>query len=131
MEPVEVNELIRTKLLELIDSGWLKTHIGKILLGPNGQAHLNHFLKEGDLPNDFGLKPLVKVGNVVNYDLHIAFIKADDTESIQQVNDMNHDFVDTLIEDMVNYLSKNTNSINLTRGGKSQIDGILDDLLDL
>lgn len=131
MEPADVNELLRTKLLELIDSGWLKTHIGKILLGPNGQAHLNHFLKEGTLPNDFGLKPLTKIGNVVNYDLHIAFIKADDVESIQQVNDMNHDFVDTLIEDMVNYLSKNTNSINLTRGGKSQIDSILDDLLDL
>ena len=130
MEPVELNESLRVRLLELIDSGWLKTHIGKILLGPNGQAHLNHFLKDDDLPNDFGLKPLAKVGSVVNYNLHIAFIKDDDVESIQQVDDMNHDFLNTLIEDMVDYLNNNNNSINLTRGGKSQIDSIIDDLLN-
>lgn len=131
MKSEETNELLRSKLKEMIDSGWLKTHIGKILLGPNGQAHLNHFLKEDDLVNDFGVKPLHKIANVVNYDLHLAFIRNDDIESIKQLDDMNYDFFNTLVEDIVEYLNNNANPVNLNRSGsRSQIDSVIDDLLN-
>jgi|GEM_PF-6600688 len=126
----ETNDLIRECINNMIESGWLKTHIGKILLGPNGQAHLNHFLKseDNDLPNNFGIKPLQKIGQVINFDAHVVFIHPDDTKRLMEVNEANQEFVAELAKQITDYLGDNTRKVNIPKG-KSQIDSVLDDLL--
>jgi len=126
----DVNELIRTSITELIDSGWLKTHIGNVLLGPNGQAHLNHFLKQEDnkLPNNFGVKPLQRISQVIGYDTHLVFIHPDDTEGLQSANEANHQFIENLTVQLVEYLSNSAKHVNRPKG-RSQIDDVLDDML--
>jgi len=130
MQLEEVNQLLRDCISELIESGWLKTHIGKVLLGPNGQAHLNHFLKQEDneLPNNFGIKPLQKIGQVIHYDAHVVFIHPDDTEQLGHALHANQKFIDDLTIKLIDYLSKNTQPLNSPKG-KSQIDSVLDSLL--
>lgn len=130
MQLDEVNQLLREGITELIESGWLKTHIGKVLLGPNGQAHLNHFLKveDNELPNNFGIKPLQKIGQVIGYDAHVVFIHPDDTEQLGNALHANQKFMDDLTAKLIDYLSNNTQTLN-TPKGKSQIDSVLDSLL--
>lgn len=126
----DTNELLRNCINELINSGWLKTHIGKVLLGPNGQAHLNHFLKDedGELPNNFGIKPLQKVGQVIGYDAHVVFIHPGDDAAVDGALACNQKFVNELVEKLVAHLSDNTQKVNAPKG-KSQIDNVLDELL--
>jgi len=127
----ETNDLIRNSIVELINSGWLKTHVGKLLLGPNGQAHLNHFLKSEDneLPNNFGIKPLQKIGQVIEYDAHVVFIHPDDSEQINIVNSLNQKFVKDLLEKLIKHM-KGEHKVEAPRT-KSQIDSVLDELLQL
>lgn len=127
----ETNDLIRNAIVELINSGWLKTHIGKLILGPNGQAHLNHFLKteDNELANNFGIKPLQKIGQVIEYDAHIVFIHPDDIDQINKVNSSNQKFIEDLIDKLVKHM-KGEQKPEITRT-KSQIDSVIDDLLQL
>jgi len=163
MDISDSNKIIRDMINDLLKSGWLKTHIGKVLLGANGQAHLNHFLKESDDGefNDFGIKPLSKIGNVIGYDVHVSFvpnqytieetIDRDETivdslkfekkqealqkfeETIKILNNYNLDFNNTLKAALLNYLNNNIkNNSNITLGvNRNQIDLVLDEVLGI
>ncbi len=126
----DTNEIIRDCINDLINSGWLKTHIGKVLLGPNGQAHLNHFLKaeDGELPNNFGIKPLQKIGQVIGYDAHIMFIHPEDAPGLSNAHAANQKFIDELAAALVKYLTDTTKQSGTSKG-KSTLDSVLDDLL--
>ncbi len=127
----DTNDLIRNSINELINTGWLKTHIGKLLLGPNGQAHLNHFLKteDNDLPNNFGIKPLQKIAQGLEYDVHVVFVHPDNTEQINILNNANQKFVKVIMETIVEHM-KGEHKMEIPKA-KSQIDSVLDDLLQL
>jgi hypothetical protein len=133
MKIEEVNSILRNKILHLINTGWLKTHIGKVLLGANGQAHLNHFLKENKdtgKVNDFGIKPLQKIGNVIGYDVCIAFVPQDNHDVEEQLEQLNMNFIEDLEQSLLNYLNKNVSAnANIVRSSRTQIDSVLDDLL--
>ena len=129
----EVNSILRNKITDLISSGWLKTHIGKVLLGANGQAHLNHFLKSNEETgqfNNFGEKPLQKIANVVDFEVHLAFIPKGQHEPKEQISAINMNFFNELEEALLNYLNNNiTEHTNINKTSRTQIDSVLDDLL--
>lgn len=129
----EVNSILRNKILGMINQGWLKTHIGKVLLGANGQAHLNHFLKGNDetgKSNDFGVKPLQKIANVVGFDVRIAFVPQGNHDIEEHLSTINMNFITELEDALLNYLNNNvTTNTNITRTSRTQIDNVLDDIL--
>ena len=129
----EVNSILRSKIMAMINEGWLKTHIGKVLLGANGQAHLNHFLKQNEETgqfNDFGVKPLQKIANVVEFDVRIAFVPKGHHDTEEQLNSINMNFIQELEDALLNYLNNNvTINTNIIRSNRTQIDNVLDDLL--
>lgn len=127
----EVNSILRAKILHLITEGWTKTHIGRVLLGGNGQAHLNHFLKEdtkSGMPNDFGIKPLQKIAQVIGYNVCIAFVPDDSREVEEYLEQLNMVFVEDLDQSLINYLNNNTTNTKIIRTSKTQMDEVVDDI---
>ena len=126
----ELNNSLRGMINKLLESGWVKTTVGKTLLGTNGQAHMNHWLKDDDgKSNDFGIKPLERIGNLIEYETHIVYVNPEDTEFKKLLEDKNRTFVENLETAMVNYLSNNLPSPKIARAGSSKIDKVLDELI--
>lgn len=128
----EVNSILRNKILHLINEGWLKTHIGRVLLGSNGQAHLNHFLKEDTKsghPNDFGVKPLQKIASVIGYNVRIVFVPKNQHETEEHLEQLNMHFIEDLDQSLINYLNNNVTSPVIAKSSRTQLDAVLDEIL--
>ena len=128
----EVNSILRDRINSLISKGWFKSHIGKVLLGSNGQAHLNHFisLKEDNTYNDFGIKPLEKIAHVIDYEIRLVFVPKNNHSITDSINDANMEFFDALNESLVNYLVNHVSSPSIIKTSKTQIDDVLDEILE-
>lgn len=131
MTSPELNNLLRTLVISLTNSGWLKTSIGKILLGSNGQAHMNHWLKfDGEKCNDFGIKPLERIGNLLEYETHIVYISKDDRETKKLLDSKNQEFMNILETSMKDFLANKAPSPKVGRSSNSKIDKVLEELLN-
>lgn len=134
MDIKETNEKLRAAINLLISQGWIKTQIGKTLLGDNGQGHVNHWLKvDGLKTNDFGIKPLSTIANQVKHDCHVVILPREtDPAIIEQLNQYNTEFIQTLYNAIDEYLRKGKSSdIKLVRKTKNKTDEVLDDLLGI
>lgn len=133
MNAKEANALLRSAVNELIANGWIKTSIGKTLLGDNGQGHVNHWLKtDGERVNDFGIKPLTNIADQINYDLHVVFLPRENVDDIvNELNKYNYDFIIKLKTAIERYLSKQISVPKFVRNNKSKIDQVLDKLLGI
>jgi len=133
MKIEEVNDSLRSMINEKIDQGWQKTKIGKVLLGANGQAHLNHFLKvekDGSIHN-VGVKPLQKIASTIDFDVMVVFVQKDNQEASKYIQEANMFFVSELSEALQNYLSGNTPIPQNTNKTKKSIDVVLDQMFDI
>lgn len=133
MNSKDTNALLRQMVIGLIDAGWLKTNVGKALLGDNGQGHVNHWLNtNNDKINDFGIKPLINIANQIKYDVHIVFVpKEGDDQFKEKLDNCNEQFVENLKNALVRFLSNSIPKPTYTRTSKSKIDKMLDELLDI
>lgn len=134
MDIKETNENLRAAINHLIAQGWLKTQIGKTLLGDNGQGHVNHWLKvDGLKTNDFGIKPLSTIANQIKHEVHVVFLPKNTPENIiNQLNEYNKEFIQKLYTAIDDYLRKDKSSdIKLTKKSKNKTDEVLDDLLGI
>ncbi len=133
MKIKEINSILRETINQIVNSGWLKTHIGKVLLGANGQAHLNHFLKvnENGIDSDFGIKPLQKIATVIDHDVMVIFVPHGNNNLVEFISNTNMEFVANLERELLTYLNNNIQkNANLrTSVPKTQIDNVLDELL--
>ena len=133
----DINSRLRATILKLINSGWSKTPIGKVLLGSNGQSYLNHWLKgENKNGHNFGIKPLNRIAKLINYEIHVVFIKKpceeehnNYTQNVKYLENQNEVFINELEESLVNYLTTTTDMPKSSKVGKGQIDHLLDDLI--
>lgn len=130
----DVNIALRGMVTRLINQGWVKTQVGRILLGSNGQAHLNHWLKnnEAGAPNDFGIRPLQKVAALIDYEAHIVFLPTTNNEqAIEYLENQNNAFITELETRMTNVLSNNIPAAKITKTSRGQIDNVLDDIIGM
>lgn len=125
----EINGLLRAMVNKLIQMGWVKTMIGRIILGTNGQAHMNHWFKEDDgKANDFGIKPLDRIASLNDHSAQIVFVHDNDVEFMEILEKRNVQFASDLEQLILNYLNKNIETPKIARGGKSKIDCLLDEI---
>jgi len=131
MKIEEVNEMLRTMINDKINQGWQKTKIGKVLLGANGQAHLNHFLKvedDGSIHN-IGIKPLQKIATTIDYDVMVTFVPKGNTGAVNYIKDCNSYFINELSKALYDYLSGDTPIPHVGNKTKSSVELVLDEML--
>jgi len=131
MNVEEVNESLRDMIKTLIQAGWTKTKIAKILLGTNGQSQIGHLLDETN-QSDLGLRPLTKIANLLDFEILIAFNSTDNTVLSEKIEQQNLNFISTLKETIEKYLTKTElQPIQLNRITVSKdTNELLDELLD-
>ena len=130
----DVNITLRGLVNRLITQGWVKTQVGRILLGANGQAHLNHWMKNNDdgSVNDFGIRPLQKLAALIGYEVHVVFLPPSKTEKdLEYIENQNNTFVTELESRVNDVLSNNIPTAKITRTSRGQIDNVLDDLINM
>ena len=126
------NDLLRRIVCQLVSKGWNKTLIGKALLGDNGQAHVNNWLKtDGDKVSDFGLKPLSNIAEQIGYEVHVVFLPKSDTTSeiLEQIDNANETFADILKTKIDNYLNNKVVVPKFIKNNRGKIDQVLDEIL--
>jgi len=132
MKLKDLNNALRGLINNKIELGWVKSHIGKILLGANGQAHLNRFLTPNDngIYNNFGIKPLQKIAKIIDYDVMVIFVPKNNLEINRAVEDCNNAFLSELSTSLDNYISGNFAQEKIIRTSRTQIDSVLDDIFE-
>lgn len=129
MDYLQVNSLVRQMINELVNLGHKKTIIGKLLLGASGYAPILKFTDSDEL--NFGVKPLAKIGETTNYDLHLVYLKDTDHDLINLLNSKNQEFAEELKYKIIDYLNSdddNKKSMG-NKKRKTQIDDALNDIL--
>jgi len=133
MHVEEVNESLRDMISTLIQAGWTKTKIAKILLGTNGQSQIGHLINESE-PSDLGLRPLTKIANLLDFEVLIAFNSTDNTVMAEKIELQNLNFISTLKETIEKYLTKTElqpirlNRITINKDTIELLDELLDDV---
>lgn len=134
-----VNSMLRNMVTNLCEAGWAKTVVGKLLLGSNGQAHLNQWMKTENVeqPKNFGIKPITKIANLIGYEPHIVFLPSDQDEdharsheAEQYIDNINRHFVEELKQSMINCMQNSMEGVNMTASNKTPLDQVLDTMLD-
>lgn len=129
MRPADLNNSLRSLVAKLIDLGWLRTTIGKILLGTNGQAHMNRWLNEDSLKqNDFGVKPLQTIASLLHHHIEIVFVSDEDAELSKYIETRNQEVIQELEKGILAYLTNSIEAPKITRTGRSRIDSLLDEM---
>lgn len=134
MNYIEINEQLKAMISDLVNLGYKKTVIGKLLLGSSGYAPIIKWLEEdSETDLNLGVKPLTKVGNAINYDLKLVFVKSDDYTIINGLENLNNEFFQKLREKLINYLNSdeyNTRKpYTLKNKRKNQFEDVLDQIL--
>ena len=101
----EVNESLREMISVLINAGWTKTKIAKILLGTNGQSQIGHLLNETK-QSDLGIRPLTKIASLLDFEILIAFNNIENIKLAEKIEQQNLNFISTLKKTIENYLTK-------------------------
>jgi hypothetical protein len=136
MDYIEINDQLKNLVSDLVGLGYKKTVIGKILLGTSGYAPILKFLDENNEANldlNLGIKPLDKVGKTIGYDLRLVYVKQDNTDMINGIEEVNNTFFEELKVGLVNYMNSeacNTRKpYTINRKRKNQFEATLEEFL--
>ncbi len=127
MQFEEYNDVVRELTKELISDGYSKYQICKSTLGSQSGPQFEGFIKEKNL----GIKPLSRMINNLEYELHLVPIPKDDTAKKLVVDQYTDDFVENLKFNLVEYLeSVKQNSIETRKKNKESIfDSVVAEML--
>lgn len=126
MNHIEINEQLRLMINELVNAGYKKTIIGKLILGTSGYAPIMKYLTEEDI--NFGVKPLSKVGDTIGYKLHLVYINDENKELSEEIQNMNSQFFNELKEALISYMSTDEFNAKKTRKRTNHLEVILDEI---
>lgn len=134
MDYVELNEQLRSMINSLLELGYKKTIIGKLLLGSSGYAPMLKFISEDkSTSTNFGVKPLTKIGNVIDYELRLVYVNKHNDTIIEEIDKMNTDFIEELRTGIVEYLDRDDfNSrkpYTFNKKRKNEFEQVLDQIL--
>lgn len=121
MNYIEINDLLRNLVKDLHDRGYKKSKIGSLILGTSGYAPIIKMIEEED-PTDqinIGIKPLVKVADTINCDLHLVFVNRDTESDLpEKIHDLNTAFFEELKSQLINRIEQDKLS-----GGRGESTG--------
>lgn len=106
MQIQQVNKILKESLMQLVNNGYAKSIIGKILLGSSGAAAVMHGFNSDD-GFSFGIKPLTRIGKLMQKEVHIVFIDADgdkDLKLLQDIDKVNNEFINQLSQQITEYM---------------------------
>lgn len=103
MNNIETNQILRQVIQELVDLGYKKTVIGQILLGQSGYVPLVNFLDDEN--KVFGIKPLSRLCQILDYDLHVVFVDKNNKDSSETLDSLNNEFFTCLKTNIVTVLN--------------------------
>ena len=134
MNYIDINEQLKSMISDLVNLGYKKTVIGKLLLGTSGYAPIVKYLEEdSEADLNLGVKPLTKVGNAINYDLRLVYVKSDDHTVINGIENLNNEFFQILRDKLINYLNSdeyNTRKpYTIKNKRKNQFEDVLNEIL--
>ena len=139
MDVHELNELLKTIINDIVEE-WgsvsgIRHKVSKILLGAHGQASINRWMS-GERETPFGIKPLTKIGNLLDYDVHLAFVKR--KRDKEYIHDLNIEFAKEFKSKINEYLKYETSekekpkkNILSTYQGNSVVNRVLEDILGI
>lgn len=137
MQNEEFNSLLRTMILDLIQKGWQRTRICKLLMGE--AAQVSRFLTpdENNLPRDFGIKPLQRIAQLLDYDVHVVLIdKREDSEKKEEITQLinaiennNLEFLQELREKLEERLQDSVNTIKRNQSSNTSVDRLIESML--
>lgn len=137
MNYIEINDQLKNLVSDLVGLGYKKTVIGKLLLGTSGYAPILKFLdEEGEANADLnlGIKPLDKVGQTIDYELKLVYVKKDNTAMINGIQEVNNTFFEELKLGLVNYMNSDAclsrKPYTITRKRKNEFESTLEEILD-
>ncbi len=119
----EVNQALRF-ILDEITGKYGKSKVVQVLFGQQRMGQYFNFVKG----RDFGLKPLSRMAKVFGYDIHIVFVKDDDIETLDYINQKNEEFFKHIEETIANIPDE---ALRVKRGRKSKVEQFNDDIEDL
>ncbi len=134
MNQQEINDLFRNLIKSLADEGYKKTNVGKVLFGLNAFSQIDRFIKsidnEGEKVN-FGISPLTKIGNLLDYNLALVYIDPNDQQTNDLVYQKNMEFYELLKTKIKDYLDNNIQSRKNALSDKEKLHRDVDELLSL
>jgi hypothetical protein len=126
----EFTDEIKNLITFFTDKGYKQTIIHKLLLGNSGFTQLSKLMEDD---NTFlGIKPLQRLANVIEYDVHVILIPREDKENIKDsVFQKNKEFLEDLKNQIINFLNNNSTMELTTIKNKrtTKIDSIIDEMI--
>lgn len=112
----DLNLLLKQIVVQLVQSGFKLTSVGKVLLGANSYTPILKLTEQDSTL--FGYKPLSKIGKLLHKDLYLVYLDEDDNLR-QIIEQKNTETMYLLKEKISNYLNgkeislgNNTNSMS-------------------
>lgn len=99
----DLNTVIRETLTKIIKLGHSPGQIARLLLSFNGPVALSEFMRHTD-PREFGLKPLTRIGDVLGYQLKLVYVKEDNHELNETLDNVNLLFADDMVCQLITYI---------------------------
>ena len=134
MNYITTNHVLRKIIQDLIDIGYKKTIIGKLLLGQSGYIPMIDFLDHED--RSFGVKPLSRLAEVLDYEMHIVFVeKSEESKDISDnLDQINNEFFESLKDNVTKLLiemktEEGEKKFHIKKKRKSDIENILNQFL--
>jgi uncharacterized protein (UPF0297 family) len=133
MLKTEINEMFRQLIKRINAKGFKPTSIGKLIFGEAAYSQIQKFVRTDDnkdkLLTEFGYNPLAKIGKLMNYELHLVYIKTNDNDFSEIIKNKNDEFIDEMEKDILNYLLENTEKKALLTE-KEKLNRAVDELLE-
>lgn len=101
MKVENLNGALRELFQELVNDRFKKRHICGLTLGAQNEPQFDGFLKG----NDFGIKPLQRLIQNMNFNFNIIIIPKGDEQITKFVEEVNTEFISTCKEYLVQQLS--------------------------
>jgi hypothetical protein len=123
----DLNLLLKQIIVQLVQSGFKLTSVGKVLLGANSYTPILKLTEEES--TSFGYKPLAKIGRLLHKDLYLVYLDEND-ELRQIIEQKNTETMYLLKEKISNYLNgKETLDANTNLVSSDKLNQILSSIL--
>jgi hypothetical protein len=111
----QLNDAIRDLFQKAISDGYKKNHVCALTLGSQCVPQFDGFLKG----RDFGIKPMERVLNAFDYDIHVVAIPKDDKKSLATLDGMHNECIENITG--VLFSSLDNESLKQTSGRTSPL----------
>jgi hypothetical protein len=111
----DLNDAIRDLFQRAISDGYKKNHVCALTLGSQCVPQFDGFLKG----RDFGIKPMERVLNAFDYEIHVVAVPKTDKKAISILDGMHNECVENITQTLISSLDNE--SLKQTSGRTSPL----------